>query len=662
MEFSKNTEHLYQACSNCIRVLAVDAVERAQSGHLGMVLGFADVMTSLVFDFLKYNPNDPKWFNRDRIVLSAGHGCLLLYTFYYLANYINFTLEDIKKFRKFLSKTPGHPEYGSYDAIEVTTGPLGQGFSNSVGMAIAQKKYQQNLGYKICNYKVYSIVGDGCLMEGISYEAASLAGHLELNNLIVLFDNNHKSIDGNTNLCISENQLEKFKSLGWNVHSIDGHNFQEIYSVLQKVQSSNKPSFISCSTLIAKGCSNKYLDSEKAHSGAFGREEIKFIKENLHFKNKSFFVNKQLKLLWEKAWLRNKKIYNDWQKAVSVLEPRYLKYIFPENQILTLKIDNKVKKPEATRVSSGRVIADLCQNIEKIISGSADLSISNNIKNEYSRTINAKDFSGNFIHYGARESAMGGIMNGLAVSGLLAIGSTFLVFSDYMRPSIRLAAVMGIRVIYVMTHDSIWLGEDGATHQPIEHLASVRAIPELLVLRPADYIETIECWELAINHTKGPSMLILTRQPVPQIRKTKDENLSYRGAYLLPLKMNLLTNKEVDVKIFASGSELYIATEVQKLLIKLNISVKVISVPCFELFFKQDRDYIDYIVDNCKLKVAIEAGVNFGWHKIIGGKGLFFGIERFGFSAPPLELYNHFNINSKHIANKIQIELLNLAN
>lgn len=666
MNFSKIPNYSYIDLSNSIRIIAADAIERANSGHPGMPLGMADVMTVLAVDFLQFNPNDPLWPNRDRLILSAGHGSMLLYALYYLAGYRNFTLNDIRNFRQLHSKAPGHPEYRAYEAIETTTGPLGQGFANAVGMAIAEKKHKQKFGQDIINHKIYCIVGDGCLMEGISYEAASLAGHLGLNNLIVLFDDNRISIDGRTKLSVSENHLDKFTALGWNVISIDGHDFDQINAALLKAQNSNRPCFISCRTLIGKGCKTK-VDTELCHGAPLGKDEVSVLKEKLGFNQQEFDIPLQLLEIWRHAWMRCKENYDHWQSIASGFDHKQaLDFSIPDFEISS--------KPEATRVSSGKFIENLLKANEKhpyladkIFFGSADLSLSNNIKNKGSTVINKNDFSGNFIHYGVREHAMAGIMNGLAISGFLPVGGTFFVFSDYMKPAIRLAAMMKLQVIYVMTHDSIGVGEDGPTHQPVEHLAAMRAVPGLLVLRPADSIETRECWQIALEHKTGPSMLVLTRQNVPQLRKELElhvdnssgkanqelVNLSSTGAYVIsPFDDGDKTANDYAITIFASGSEVSIALEVANILNQSNISTRAVSIPSFELFFKQDPEYIKSLT-NSPIKVAIEAGSSFGWHRIIGENGLFFGVEEFGLSARGEQLYKYFGLDAKTIADVI---------
>ncbi|MDF2964710.1 MAG: transketolase [Rickettsiaceae bacterium] len=648
---------LLNLLSNCIRLLSAEAVEKAKSGHPGMPLGMSDVLTILMLDFLKFNPSDAKWFNRDRLVLSAGHGSMALYSLLYLTGYKDFTLEDIKNFRQLNSKAAGHPERELHPAIETTTGPLGQGFANSVGMAIAEKKYKAELGTEVADYKIYCIAGDGCLMEGISYEAASIAGHLKLDNLIVLFDDNEITIDGPTSLTISENQLAKFEALGWNTISINGHDFNEIYEALAKAQNSDKPYLIACKTKIGFGAPNK-VGSESAHGSPLGAEEFAALKTYLNWLHQDFELPKDLLDAWRAAWLRNKEAYDKWQHRFNGLNKESIDFCkdfsFHEAIVTTFKkILEEQKISEPTRNSSGRVV-DYLMDCKKIIIGSADLSISNNLKNKKCKAINRDDFSGNYLHYGPREAAMGAIMNGLALSGFKTIGGTFLVFSDYMRPTIRLAALMQIPVIYIFTHDSIGVGEDGPTHQPIEHLASLRAIPNLNVLRPADIVETVECWDIALKSKHTPTLLALTRQKLPQLRGWSSSfNECKKGAYVI--SQSTITNaQEVKVTIFATGSEVSLALEVQKLLEDNNFSTRVVSVPCLELFFKQPKDYIDNVIGNPTLRVAIEAACSFGWHKVIGEKGLFFGLDHFGASAPFEALMKHFGLEAQQIADKIR--------
>jgi len=582
-------------------------------------------------------------------VLSAGHGSMLLYSLFYLTGYKNFYLEDIKNFRTLGAKTAGHPEKEMFDAIETTTGPLGQGLANAVGMAIAEKKYKTTLGQDICNHKIYAIVGDGCLMEGISYEALSLAGHLNLNNLIVIFDDNGISIDGPTKLTVSEDHLAKCKALGFEVEAINGHNFDQINDAFARAQKASRPYFIACKTNIGQGVDRK-LGSEKSHGSPLGANEIQFLKENAAFNLEGFSIPEDLLILWRNGWLRNKEEYDQWQKDFSKLNSAQQKYIEPENILLPNKIEFSVQD-EATRVSAGKILEELMANNSKIIAGSADLAGSNNITNKFCHAIATDDFSGNFIYYGVRENAMGAIMNGLALSGFLPIGGTFFVFSDYMKPSIRLAALMGLQVIYIMTHDSIGVGEDGPTHQPIEQLASFRAMPNIQVFRPADFAETRECYELALQNKSGPSMLVLTRQSVPQIREDQlNITRCEKGAYII----SETQKQNPDIVIFASGSEVSLALDVKDIIEKSHdVKIRVISIPCFELLAKQPEGYLDNLIENAALIVGIEAASSFGWHKLIGNNGLFFGIDSFGASAPAPNLFKHFGLVAQDIARSI---------
>lgn len=654
MKLEKNQKYLLSDLSDCIRVLTADAIELANSGHPGMPLGIADVMTVLVFEFLKFHPGDPKWFNRDRLILSAGHGSMLLYSFYYLVGYRDFTLDDIKKFRQFESKAAGHPEYGIYDAIETTSGPLGQGFANSVGMAIAEKKYQAKLGNKVCDHKIYAIVGDGCLMEGISYEAAALAGHLRLDNLIVIFDDNGISIDGKTSLAVSEDHVQKFRALGFNVYETDGYDHDQIRSALVKANNSDRPSFVICRTTIGKGAKNK-AGTEHSHGSPLGLDEITHLKKGIKFAADNFFIPSELKTLWESSWLKTEDEYNLWQDEYASLSPEDKDYLNSAQNTFLVEDIEFPAKAEATRASSGRVIESLIKHNPKIVVGSADLSLSNNLLNNSSNKISAANFSGNFIHYGVREHAMAAVMNGLALSGFYPIGGTFFVFSDYMRPAIRLAALMDLPVLYIMTHDSIGVGEDGPTHQPVEHLASFRAMPNLTLYRPADFTETLECYQKIIEQKRGPSMLVLGRQQVSQIRQyNKLENMSAKGAYIISE-----SNKvgDIDSVLFASGSEVEIAIKTQKMLEAKGKSVRVISVPSFELLQAQDASYLPSLKSNAKLIVGIEAATEFGWHKILGQDGMFFGVNEFGKSCPASRLYEYFGLTAENISDKIMQRL-----
>lgn len=634
--------------SNYIKILSIDAIEKANSGHPGMPMGFAQILTNLAFNFLKFNPNEPKWPNRDRLILSAGHGSMLLYAFFYLTGYKDFTLEDIKNFRTLNSKAAGHPESHLYQGIETTTGPLGQGIANAVGMAIAEKKLKAAMGSKICDYKIYVIAGDGCLMEGVAYEAMSLAGHLGLNNLVILFDDNNITIDGATSLSVSEDHLKKFAAMGFAVKSADGHNQDEISEALSWAQKQSMPCFIAFKTIIAKGSKTKE-NSSKAHGSPLGREDIRHFKNSINYPDQEFAITDELLSIWRGAWKRNQQNYDDWHKVYNHLNTEQKKYLAPK-LVKFPHISLTSELPEATRVSSGKIIEQLLAYNDKIIVGSADLAGSNNLVNPHNVTISKDNFSGNFINYGIREHAMAAIMNGLALSDFTPFGGTFFVFSDYMRPAIRLAALMKLQVIYVMTHDSIGVGEDGPTHQPIEHLASFRAMPGLNLFRPADFTETKECYEIALG-TKMPSIFALSRQNTPQLRKTTTENLSSKGGYIISREYD---EQNLQITIFASGTEVDIAMQVQNILKAENISVRICSVPSMCILLQQPHDYIKSLKGNAKQIIAIEAGVEFGWHKIIGDKGMFFGMNQFGASAPATELYKFFHLTKDYIAEQLR--------
>lgn len=648
MNSGKNQNYSFEKLSNCIKILSADAVESAKSGHPGMPLGFSQVMTLLAFKFLKFNPNDPKWFNRDRLVLSAGHGSMLLYSFFYLAGYKDFILEDIKNFRQLNSKTAGHPEIELYDAIETSTGPLGQGLANAVGMAIAQKKYEDKLGSKICDYTVYAVVGDGCLMEGISYESASLAGHLNLNNLIVLFDDNGISIDGKTDLTVSEDHIKKFESLGFETFTANGYDDEELSDAMEQAHQSDKPCFIACKTTIGKG-SNTKAGSAASHGAPLGSEEINYLKQNISSSREAFNIDPDLKSFWGKSWEKSKEEYDSWQGDFRALSQDHKDYMGSPN--LSLPSDISIPSDsEATRVSSGKIVASMLQSEEKLIVGSADLAGSNSLKNSASVQITKDNFAGNFVYYGVRENAMSAIMNGLAISGFAPIGGTFFVFSDYMRPSVRLSALMKLPVIYVMTHDSIGVGEDGPTHQPIEHLASFRAMPNIDVFRPADFCEVKECYELAFANKDKPSMMVLSRQSLPQLGDKKRSNKSVKGAYIIREADNI---DKIDLVLFATGSEVSLAINVQEELKTKGLSIRIVSVPCFELFEIQSADYKKNLKGGAKLCAAIEAASELGWHKIIGSDGLFFGMDSFGASAPASDLFEYFGLTTKKISESI---------
>mgnify|MGYP006139679215 CR=1 FL=1 len=637
--------------SNAIRFLAIDAVQKANSGHPGMPMGMADVATVLFKKFLKFNPKNPNWFNRDRFVLSAGHGSMLLYSLLYLTGYKSVTLRDIKNFRQLNSICAGHPEYHPGTGIETTTGPLGQGIANSVGFAIAEEVLKKKLGKEIVNHKTYVLAGDGCLMEGISHEAMSLAGHLKLKNLVMLFDNNSISIDGPTNLAVSDDFKKRFNSYGWDYILIDGHNEKEISKALKKVQNAKKPTVISCKTKIGYGSPNK-SGKASSHGSPLGLDEIKLVRKILDWKFKPFEVPKNILIEWKKIGNKGLKLNSDWNRLFKK-KKKNIDIILKNNFVKILKSEkqNSIKETKslATRKSSELTLNALTKENNTLIGGSADLAGSNNTKTKYHNIIKPGDFNGNYIHYGVREHAMCGIMNGIALhSKLIPYGGTFLIFTDYCKPSIRLSALMEQRVIYVMTHDSIGLGEDGPTHQPIEQLSGLRSIPNLNVFRPADRMETIECWELALKSIKTPSVLSLTRQNLDPIRKKySDANKCSFGAYEV-----LRTNKKIKLTILASGSEVNLAIQSSHKLAKDQIYSKVISVPCQELFDLQPKKYKKKILGETKFKISIEAASTDCWKKYVGTDGLTFGIDAFGKSAPYKEIYRYFGLTSENISKK----------
>ena len=639
--------------SNAIRFLSMDAVQKANSGHPGMPMGMADVVTILFKYFLKFNPKNPNWLNRDRFILSAGHGSMLLYSLLYLTGYKSVSLNNIKKFRQLNSVCAGHPEYHPNSGIETTTGPLGQGLANSVGFAIAEEILKNKLGKNLINHKTYVLAGDGCLMEGISHEAMSLAGHLKLKNLIMLFDNNSISIDGPTSLAVSDNYKERFRSYGWNYILIDGHKKKEIFDALKKAQISKKPTVISCKTKIGFGSPNK-SGKASSHGSPLGKDEIELVRKNLGWSYKPFLIPNNIIKEWrsignkgfykEKKWL---KIFN----KTKIKLKKSLKNNFTNSVVRQKKDILKNLKPIASRKSSELFLENILKSENTLIGGSADLAGSNNTKTKLHKVINAKNYNGNYIHYGVREHAMSGIMNGLALhSNFIPYGGTFLIFSDYCKPSIRLSAIMKQRVIYVMTHDSIGLGEDGPTHQPIEQLSGLRSIPNLNVLRPADQTETIECWDIALKSKHTPSILALTRQNLNPIRKIFDKkNKCSLGAYEV-----LRTNKKISITIIASGSEVNLAIEVCHKLAKQKMYSKVISMPCQELFDSQNKTYKNKILKETKNIFSIEAGSKQSWEKYVGSRGLHFSIEEFGKSAPFQKIFDYFNLNSEKIFKKIK--------
>jgi len=642
---------LHKDLSNAIRFLSIDAVQKANSGHPGMPMGMADVATILFKNFLKFNPKNPKWLNRDRFVLSAGHGSMLLYSLLHLTGYKSISLKDIKNFRQLKSICAGHPEYHPGTGIETTTGPLGQGIANSVGFAIAEEVLKKKLGKEIINHKTYVIAGDGCLMEGISHEAMSLAGHLKLKNLIMLFDNNSISIDGPTNLAVSDNFKKRFESYGWDYILINGHNEKEIFKTLKKVQNAKKPTVISCKTKIGYGSPNK-SGKASSHGSPLGVDEIKLVRKTLDWKYIPFEIPKNILNEWKKIGSKGVKLEANWNKFYKRKKQSINKILKNDfSKALKLEKQNSIKeiKSLATRKSSELTLNALTKENNTLIGGSADLAGSNNTKTKHHNIIKPADFNGDYIHYGVREHAMSGIMNGLALhSKFIPYGGTFLIFTDYCKPSIRLSALMKLRVVYVMTHDSIGLGEDGPTHQPIEQLSGLRSIPNLNVFRPADRMETIECWELALKDSGTPSILSLTRQNLDPIRKKYSTiNKCSFGAYEV-----LRTNKKVNLTILASGSEVNLAIETSLKLAKDKIYTKVISVPCQDLFDSQSKLYKQKILGETKFKISIEAASTDCWKKYVGTEGLTFGIDTFGKSAPYKEIYKYFGLTAENISKK----------
>ena len=642
--------------ANAIRFLSIDAVQKANSGHPGMPMGMADVCTVLFKNFLKFDPSDPEWINRDRFVLSAGHGSMLLYSLLYLTGYKSVSLEDIKNFRQLDSICAGHPEYEKGTGIETTTGPLGQGVANAVGFAIAEEILKAKHGKNIYDHKTYVIAGDGCLMEGISHEALSLAGHLKLKNLIMFFDNNSISIDGPTNLAVSDNYKKRFEAYGWDYIDINGHNEKQIFNAIKKVQKAKKPTVISCKTIIGFGSPNK-SGTASAHGSPLGEDEINLVRKKLKWNYAAFEIPKEILNAWKEIGNRGKKENTKWRKKIgnqanklSNNSSASWNTIFANAKAAAIKN----AKPTATRKSSEDILTLLTAEIPELIGGSADLAGSNNTKTKNQKIIKPNDFSGTYIHYGVREHAMCAVMNGIALhSNLIPYGGTFLIFSDYCKPSIRLSALMKQRVVYVMTHDSIGLGEDGPTHQPIEQLAGLRAIPNLNVFRPADTTETIECWQLALQQKETPSILSLTRQNLAAIRdELVNENKCALGAYEV-----LRTNTNIHLTIIATGSEVELAIESAKELVKHNIHSKVISMPCQELFDQQSESYKNLILNETKAKISIEAASTLGWKKYTGNQGRELGIDSFGKSAPYKKIYEHFNLTSNNII-KVAKEIL----
>ncbi len=638
-------------CANALRFLSIDAVEAAKSGHPGMPMGMADVITVLFHEFLTFNPADPSWANRDRFVLSAGHGSMLLYSVLHMCGYPNITLDEIKNFRQWNSLTPGHPEYGHTPGIETTTGPLGQGIATAVGLALGESMMAARLGNDIINHKTYVVCGDGDLMEGISQEAISLAGHLALKNLIVLFDDNGITIDGKTSLSTNDDPFMRFTASGWCIKAVDGHDINDIRQALAWAQTNDAPTLLACKTIIGFGAPTK-AGTSSCHGSPLGMDEIARTREALKWPHVPFDIPAPICEIWSTTANRHAATYQQWQQNVRQLPIDKQILLEPQNQMpradlfIAIKQQFLNEKPtQATRVLSQRVLDILVPEMPLLIGGSADLTASNNTQTKAHTTIDGTHKDGNYINYGIREHAMAAAMNGLCLYGFRPYGGTFLVFSDYFRPSLRLAALMKQPVIYVLTHDSIGLGEDGPTHQPIEHLAALRCIPNVNIFRPADGIETAECWELALTNRETPSILALTRQNLPTLRTTANVNLTAFGGYILGD-----IDADRQITLIATGSEVSLAVEAQATLLADGIQAAVVSIPCFELFDKQPSAYKQSVLRKAPI-IAIEAAIEFGWGKYLKETDVFIGMNGFGASAPAPILFEKFGITRQAIVN-----------
>jgi transketolase len=648
---------LHQDMANALRFLAADAVQKAKSGHPGMPMGMADVATVLFTRFLNFSASDPSWADRDRFILSAGHGSMLLYALLHLTGYEDFSLEELKNFRQLGSRTAGHPEYGHGAGIETTTGPLGQGIANAVGMALAERMLADRFGSDLVDHNTYVIAGDGCLMEGISHEAASFAGRLGLGKLIVFFDDNGISIDGSTDLAVNDDQLMRFEACGWNVSFCDGHDPDAIAQAINGAhEAQDKPSLIACKTIIGFGSPNK-AGTAATHGAPLGEDEIATTREALNWPHSSFEIPEAVSSAWRRVGAMKNAKKEAWRKRLDdsgrkAEFERLISGTLPKDWQASLQDFKRKhsadKTKMATRKASQETLDVLAEVIPELAGGSADLTGSNLTKAKSQKPVTPGDFSGSYIHYGVREHGMAGAMNGIALhGGFVPYGGTFLIFTDYCRPAIRLSALMQQRVIYVMTHDSIGLGEDGPTHQPVEHLSSLRAIPNLNVYRPCDVVETAECWAASLETSSTPSVLSLSRQGLPCLRtEHTEENLSSKGGYVLAE-----AEAKRDVTLIASGSEVEIAMEARDQLKAEGVSAAVVSMPCLDKFEEQSQDYRDQVTQPDTPVVVIEAAIEQSWGKYLGRNGKFIGMSTFGASAPANELYEHFGITTQNVVN-----------
>jgi transketolase len=643
--------HPTRDLATAIRVLAMDAVEAANSGHPGMPMGMADVATVLFTRFMKFDPADPHWPDRDRFVLSAGHGSMLLYALLYLTGYPDMTLDELKRFRQLGAKTAGHPEYGHATGIETTTGPLGQGLATAVGMAIAERMMNARYGDALVDHHIYAVAGDGCLMEGISHEAIDLAGHLRLSRLIVLWDDNSISIDGPTSLATTMDQGARFAAAGWHVARVDGHDPEAVAAAIQAAKQSDRPSLIACKTVIGYGAPNK-KGTEAAHGAPLGAEEVAGARLTFGWSHAPFDIPEPILSAWREVGRRGADRSAGWRKRLAA-QPDATRQAFAEadsgavteggaERLNSLKAEWLASKPKlATRQASQKVLDAITPAMPRLIGGSADLTHSNLTRGKGQKPITAEDFSGSYVHYGVREHGMAAAMNGIALhGGFVPYGGTFLVFTDYCRPAIRLSALMGAHVVYVMTHDSIGLGEDGPTHQPVEHLAALRAIPGLRVFRPGDAVETAEAWEVALAAKGTPSVLCLTRQAIPPLERSGEENLTARGAWLVHEPEG-----RRDVTLLATGSEVQLALGAAKVLAESGVGAAVVSMPCWELFREQPKEYRRAVLGETP-RVGVEAAIRFGWDEWLGTDGAFVGMTGFGASGPAPQLYEHFGITT----------------